>query len=246
MSEPLPREMRLRSFMQEYALTDLSPRDFDLAFTHRSYAYESGARVDNERLEFLGDSVIAAITSEYLYTTEPDSSEGALSKKRSRLVSRHLLGRHAQNMGLGGLLLLGRGERDTGGAHRLSTLGSALEALVGIIYLRMGFPAAREFVRRHVMEDLVRLDAIERIQSDFKSMLQEWAQQHTHTLPTYTRLGEEGPDHDKKFFVQVELAGRVLATASGARIKHAENEAARLALDLLARGKIKPAGDEQA
>lgn len=232
--------------MQDYALTDLSPRDFDLALTHRSYAYEAGAREDNERLEFLGDSVIAAITSEYLFTTEPGSSEGALSKKRSRLVSRHLLGRRAQDMGLGGLLLLGRGERDTGGAQRLSTLGSALEALVGIIYLRLGFPAAREFVRRHVMEDLVRLDAVERIQSDFKSMLQEWAQQHAHTLPAYIRVGEEGPDHDKKFFVQVELAGEILARASGARVKHAENEAARLALERIARGEIKPAGGGQA
>jgi ribonuclease-3 len=136
------------------------------------------------------------------------------------------------------LLLLGRGERDTGGAQRLSTLGSALEALVGVIYLRLGFGAAREFFQRHVLEALTRLDASERVQADYKSALQEWAQQHYRTVPTYIRMGEEGPDHDKKFFIQVELAGHILAQASGVRIKHAENEAARLALEKIERGEI--------
>jgi hypothetical protein len=120
----------------------------------------------------------------------------------------------------------------------LLSLGSALEALVGAIYLRLGFDAAREFFQRHVLEALTRLDASERVQADYKSALQEWAQQHYRTVPTYTRLGEEGPDHDKKFFIQVELAGHILAQASGVRIKHAENEAARLALEKIERGEI--------
>jgi ribonuclease-3 len=200
------REQCLHRFTQEYHLTDLAPRDLDLAFTHRSYAYEKETGEDNERLEFLGDAVISAITSEYLYLHDPAASEGVLSKIRSRLVSRNLLGRRAVELGLGELLLLGRGERDTGGAERSSTLGSALEALVGMIYLRLGYDAARQFVCHHVIEALIAIDASERAHSDYKSLLQEWAQQHYRKVPTYTRLGAEGPDHDKKFFVQVELA----------------------------------------
>lgn len=238
MEEPIEREPLLRRFMQDYELTELSPRDFDLALTHRSHAYETGGGEDNERLEFLGDAVIAAITSEYLYKTDPEADEGLLSKRRSRLVSRHLLGRRAQDMGLGELLLLGRGERDTGGAQRRSILGSALEALIGVVYLRLGYDAARRFAEAHVLESLVQLDEIEFSHEDFKSELQEWAQSHYKKVPRYTRLGDEGPDHDKKFFVQVELAGQVLAQASGVRVKLAENEAARLALEKIQRGEI--------
>lgn len=238
MNETLQREEVLRRFMQDYNLTQLPPRDFDLALTHRSYAYETGGGEDNERLEFLGDSVISSITSEYLYLNDPAASEGALSKVRSRLVSRSLLGRRAQDLGLGDLMLLGRGERDSGGAQRTSTLGSALEALVGVIYLRLGYEAARDFVRRHVLESLVQIDELERAHEDYKSMLQEWAQSHFKKVPTYRRLGEEGPDHDKKFFVAVVLDGQELARGGGARIKHAENEAARLALEKIAGGEI--------
>lgn len=238
MTEPLQREQLLERFMQDYGLTELSPRDFDLALTHRSHAYETGGGEDNERLEFLGDAVIAAITSEFLYTRDPAADEGLLSKRRSRLVSRHLLGLRAQDMGLGELLLLGRGERDTGGAHRRSILGSALEALIGIVYLRLGFDAARRFAQVHVLESLVQLDVVEHSHEDFKSMLQEWAQLHYKKVPRYIRLGEEGPDHDKKFFVQVELGGHVLAQASGVRVKLAQNEAARLALERIQNGEL--------
>ena len=236
MNDTGQREEIRGRFLTDLDLTDLSPGDFDLALTHRSFAYETGAGDDNERLEFLGDAFIGAITSEYLFTTHPEASEGELSKRRARLVSRHLLGRRAQQLGLGELLRLGRGERDSGGAERLSTLGSALEALVGTVYLRLGFERARRFVLRQLLEGLVGLETSERSRDDFKSLLQEWAQQHAGTVPIYTRLGEEGPDHEKRFFVEVSLGGQVLAKASGARIKHAENEAARLALEQLERG----------
>jgi ribonuclease-3 len=232
MVAPTPeRDSILRRFLEVHGLTGLDLRDLDLALTHRSYAYEKDLGYDNERLEFLGDAVIATVTSEFLYERDTHADEGLLSKRRAHLVSRSLLGRRAREIELGELLLLGRGERETGGTQRLSTLGSTLEALVGIVYLRLGFAAARDFVRRHVLESLTRLNAAELAQGDFKSTLQEWAQQRYKMVPAYSRLGEEGPDHDKQFLVQVAVAGRVLAQARGSRIKIAENEAARLALE---------------
>lgn len=234
----LERDLILHRFLEIHGLTALDPRDLDLALTHRSYAYEKELGYDNERLEFLGDAFIGAITSEFLYERDTHADEGLLSKRRALLVSRSLLGRRAREMELGAMLLLGRGERETGGMQRLSTLGSALEALVGIVYMRLGFSAARDFVRRHVLESLTHLNAAELAQGDFKSTLQEWAQQRYKTVPAYTLLGEEGPDHDKQFLAQVAVAGRVLAQARGSRIKTAENEAARLALEKIEAGEV--------
>lgn len=236
-SEPQFEE-RLRRFEADFGLTGLALSDLALALTHRSFAYENNLSEDNERLEFLGDAVIATITSEFLYELDSQADEGTLSKRRAHLVSRMMLGRRALEMGLDGLIRLGRGERETGGARRRSTLGSALEALVGIIYLRLGYEAARGFGRCHILEALFRLDGTELAEGDYKSALQEWAQQHLKTVPTYVRLGDEGPDHEKQFFVQVELAGQVLAQASGQRIKLAENEAARLALEKVRSGAL--------
>jgi len=104
--------------------------------------------------------------------------------------------------------------------------------------LRLGFEAAREFVRRHILEDLHQYALADQAHGDFKSALQEWSQQHLKQVPAYRRLSEEGPDHEKQFYVQVELAGQVLAQASGRRIKAAENDAARLALEKLLSGEI--------
>ena len=201
-----------------------------MALTHRSFAFEQGLPEDNERLEFLGDAVIGMVTSEVLYQMDSKADEGVLSKRRSRLVSRALLGRRALEMGLGDVILLGRGERDSGGGKRRSILGSALEALVGIIYLRLGYDQASDFIRQHILKDLLKLTATDELQGDYKSALQEWAQQRLHQVPVYRRVGEEGPDHSKRFFVTVSVAGAVLARGEGSRIKSAENDAARRAL----------------
>ena len=236
-SEP-QRDELVRRFLEKYGLQGLALEDLTLALTHRSYHYEKGLSEDNERLEFLGDSFIAASASEYLYEKDLAADEGALSKRRSRLVSRALLGHRGMEMGLGEIVLLGRGERETGGRHRRSILGSALEAVVGAVYLRLGFAAAREFVRRHILEELIHFSADELAHGDYKSTLQEWAQEHFRVVPVYKRIGEEGPDHDKQFFVQVEVAGRILAQAPGQRIKTAESEAARLALEKIEAGEV--------
>ncbi len=224
------RDHALDAFQRAHGLESVDAADLNQALTHGSYAYEAGVEGDNERLEFLGDAAISAVTSQWLYETEAEADEGTLSKHRSRLVSRMALGGRALQMGLDELILLGRGERKSGGARRRSTLGSALEAVVGIVFLRLGFDATRDFVREHLIQP-IHAQSAEGLQEDYKSILQEWAQQEYKLAPTYRRLKEEGPDHQKRFTVEVEVAGQVLARGSGLRIKQAENEAAREGLE---------------
>lgn len=232
-AQPEDRRQALGQFRLDYGLERLASEDLDWSLTHRSFAFEAGLDRDNERLEFLGDAILSALTAEFLYEKHPDSPEGILTKRRARMVSRVSIGRHAISMGIGGIILLGQGERDTGGAHRLSVLGSALEAIIGIIYLQLGYDACRDFVRRHILEGLAADHADEPAAGDYKSALQELTQQRFKEVPVYRRLGEEGPPHERRFLVSVELQGRELARGSGLRVKEAQNEAARLALDVL-------------
>lgn len=227
------RTVAVRTFLENYGLIALPLTAFDLAMTHRSYAFESGVNDDNERLEFLGDALIAAVASEFLYTRDPAASEGLLSKRRGRLVSRTLLGKRAQIMGLGSLLLLGRGERESGGAQRLSTLGSALEALIGVIYFEFNYEALKAFVVEHVLIPISEdpQEILEQI--DCKSTLQEWVQKRYQNLPVYLNIGDDGPPHERIFFVQVEVDGQVLAIGKGPRVKLAQNDAAKKALRCL-------------
>ncbi len=232
-SDSSSRAEALESFRRQYDLSDLPNSDLDLALTHRSRAYERALDADNERLEFLGDAILSAVASEYLYQTFPDDQEGNLSKKRGRLVSRALLGQRADELGLGPLLLLGVGEKKGGGEQRRSILGGALEALIGILYLRAGYEAAKKFVLDHVIIPLLPLLEEDSVEGDFKSALQEWTQRVHGSLPLYHRLADSGPDHDKTFWVEVEVKGERIAQGSGPRIKTAENEAARSALENL-------------
>lgn len=233
-------EERMRQFLDRFGCSELDSEHLALALTHRSYAYEFGLAVDNERLEFLGDALISAITSEALFLSDPQADEGALSKRRSCLISRAVLGRRAVEMGIGDIILLGRGERETGGARRRSILGSALEAIVAAVYLSLGFDRARTFVLDHVLGPLVAGATAEAVE-DYKSALQEWTQQTMRTVPVYELIQETGPDHDKRFTVAVQLNGQRLATGEGRRIKLAENDAARQALETLRREATPPA-----
>ncbi len=224
------RELTQR-FKLDHGLTDLSDDDLDWALTHSSHAFEKGLPSDNERLEFLGDSVLGVIVSEELYRRFEKGDEGELSKRRAQLVSRTTLGRRAAELGLGPLLLLGVGEERSGGARRRSVLGCALEALVGVIYLRSGFERAKAFCLPHILNPL--LDgAVEAHETgDAKSELQEWSQRERGCLPVYETLEESGPDHDKRFQIVVSIGGEILGRGTGTRIKSAQSEAARQALE---------------
>lgn len=230
------REVMIRQFQQAYGLESLSPARIDLALTHRSYAHEMGAPDNNERLEFLGDAVLAAASSAWLYHQLHDHDEGALSKIRAHIVSRSTLGKRAKEMEVGPLLLLGRSEGKSGGHHRRSLLGSALEAIVGVIFLDLGYESAARFVERHIVQPaLLEIQHGDSL-GDYKSELQEWTQARNGATPQYRLVEESGPDHYKQFIVEVEVDGRKLARGAGTRIKLAENDAARLALIELKRG----------
>jgi ribonuclease III len=202
------------------------------ALTHKSRAAEdlSGGVIDNESLEFLGDAVLGFVVADALFHRYPDYTEGQKSKIKASVVSTHSLARHAERLGLGEHLILGRGEEKTGGRFKSALLADAYEALIAAVYLDGGIEAASAFLRRELE------DAIEAGQEpgfhgqDFKSALQERLQSLGRPLPEYRVVNEEGPDHRKVFHVDVVAAGETLASARGKAKKEAEQEAARLAL----------------
>lgn len=195
------------------------------ALSHKSFASESGTGVYNERLEFLGDSVLAAVVAHQLYAEYPDEPEGALSKKKSLLVSRPSLAAWAEEIGLGAHLYLGVGEESTGGRTRQSLLANALEALIGALYLDGGYDAAARFIRQWCARTHGSLE-----ETDYKSRLQELLQKRYKSPPTYELTSAAGPDHDKVFSIVVRIGTRELGRGTGKNKKEAEQAAARDAL----------------
>ena len=206
------------------------------ALTHKSRAAEdaSGGVIDNESLEFLGDAVLGLIVADTLFHRFPGYSEGQKSKIKASVVSTQSLARHAERLGLGDHLILGRGEEKTGGRFKFALLADAYEALIAAIYLDGGIDAARTFLARELEEAISAGEQPDFHGQDFKSALQERLQSLGKSLPEYRVVNEEGPDHRKVFHVDVIVGGETLATANGRAKKEAEQEAARLALARLA------------
>ncbi len=204
------------------------------ALTHSSRRSEleaEDAGEDNEKLEFLGDAILGALVSEYLVTSFPHWSEGQLSKSRAKLVNAASLHSAAQRLGLGQYLRLGRGEEKTGGREKPAVLADAYEAVVAAIYLDAGLEAARQFVRRSLLDEASGEKAHRLGQPDHKSGLQEFLQGRGLPPASYRVVRESGPDHCKTFVIEVRVAGRTVASGSGANKKEAEQAAARLALE---------------
>ncbi|MFY7818822.1 MAG: ribonuclease III [Akkermansiaceae bacterium] len=200
------------------------------ALTHPSLAYESQkAHFDNQRLEFLGDSVLQLVLTEHLFRKFPESPEGHMTKLRAQLVSRHALAQFATNLQLGHYILLGKGEEASGGRKRASTLADALESLIGAIYLDSGYQSARELVLR-LFEQGIGLVAESQTESNPKGSLQETLQSMGNEAPRYRIMGESGPDHRKVFHAQVLWRDMVLAQGRGKSKKEAEVRAALEAL----------------
>lgn len=200
------------------------------ALTHSSYANEGGARYNNERMEFLGDSVLSIVSTEYLYKRFPDMPEGKLSKLRSSLVCTSSLSNFARELDLGSYLYLGKGERNSGGADRDSILENAFEALIAAIYLDGGIEPAK----KHILRFLARDVETEHVSfKDYKTTLQEIIQQNPDERLNYVLVDEFGPDHDKTFVVEIHLNSNVVATGKGRSKKQAEQEAAKEVLKLM-------------
>lgn len=195
------------------------------ALTHSSYANEKklGKLGSNERLEFLGDAVLELISSDYLYARFTQIPEGELTKKRASLVCEPSLAYCAREFGLPQFLLLGKGEDMTGGRNRDSIVSDATEALLGAIYLDGGFASAKEFIHKFILKDIEH----KKLFYDSKTILQEQVQKNWHDGEiSYVLTGEEGPDHDKTFLVDLYVAGEKKSSGKGRTKKAAEQDAA--------------------
>ena len=204
------------------------------ALTHSSYANENRGRSceSNERLEFLGDSVLGMVVAEALYRRFPDLPEGRLTRMRAQLVCEESLHHVAGEIGLGAHIRLGKGEEHTGGRTRTSILADATEALIAAMYLDGGMDVARGFIERYILPELNG----EYIPfGDAKTDLQELIQKKSGSTLSYELVGESGPDHDKTFTTRVLLNGESVGTGSGRTKKEAEQAAARAALAALRR-----------
>ena len=202
-----------------------NPHLLKQAMTHSSYANEHKAKGyhDNERLEFLGDAVLEVVSSEFLFRHYPALPEGDLTKLRASIVCEPTLALCARELDLGDFLLLGKGEEHTGGRKRDSIVSDAMEALIGAIYLDGGFASAKEFVHRFIMTDIEH----KKLFYDSKTILQEQVQKNWHDGEiSYVLPGEEGPDHDKTFLVDLYVAGEKKSSGKGRTKKAAEQDAA--------------------
>ena len=202
------------------------------ALSHSSYANERwhDSLKSNERLEFLGDSILGMVTAEYLYRHFPDRPEGDLTRMRADMVCEQALSAVAERIGLGEHLLLGHGEETGGGRERHSILADALESVIAACFLDGGMEAARQFIDRFVLTEV----PVKQMRNlDYKTALQELVQQKKNQVLTYTLVGESGPDHDKHFQVQVMLNGEVIGSGEGRSKKKAEQDAARIAIEKL-------------
>ena len=220
--------MKLEELEKKLGYTFQDRKLLEHALCHSSYANERhwDRLENNERLEFLGDAVLELITSEYLYKNYPKMPEGEATRTRASIVCEQTLALCARDLGLGDWLRLGKGEELTGGRDRDSITSDAMEALLGAVYLDGGFANAKEFVHHFILNDIEH----KKLFYDSKTILQEQIQSETEVPIHYELIKEEGPDHNKRFTVQVLLETEVLGTGCGRTKKAAEQEAAYRAL----------------
>jgi len=234
------------------------------ALTHRSLAYETSPetsldpRSDNEQLEFVGDAVLGLAVAEALFQRFPSSREGELTRLRASLVSRRHLGEVAARIGLGDLLRLGRGEEQSGGRQKPALLANAIEAVIAALYLDGGLDAARAFIERHIIQPALpdlnlamqAGDTFSGAIGDHKSALQEHLQATGAGQPQYVLTAQSGPDHQKRFRVEVRIEDKegtsiALAESEGTTKKQAQQEAARIAFERLLLEKRSNDGDRE-
>ena len=206
------------------------------ALTHSSYANEHRMKKlsDNERLEFLGDAVLEIVTSDFLYHEHTDVPEGELTRVRASIVCEQTLAFCTRALNLGDYLFLGKGEDQTGGRKRKSILSDAFEAIIGAIYLDGGFANAKEFIHKYILTDIEH----KQLFYDSKTILQEMVQGGQEKAIVYQLVGEEGPDHNKSFRVEVVIGGEAFGCGVGRTKKAAEQEAAYQAILKLKEGKV--------
>ena len=234
----------LSALSETLGVPDLDPELLTHALTHRSYSYENGQIPNNERLEFLGDSVLGLVVTETLFRTHPDLPEGQLAKLRAAVVSAKALAEVARTLGLGDHLRLGRGEEASGGRDKASILSDAMEAVLGAVFVQFGIDRAAEVI--HAIFDPVIARAAELGAGlDWKTSLQEISALHGHGVPVYV-LEDTGPDHDKTFTASVILGDLKFEGGIGRSKKDAEQMVAEIAWRAISEMTESGAADQKA
>ncbi len=229
-----------RRFVKTIGYTPRNPELFVQSLLHRSYLqFVDQKWKSNERLEFLGDSVLSSAVAEFLYRTYPDMEEGDLTKFRSRLVNRKILAQRAKELHISEFLLLSNSAVQSLDSGSDSILSDAFEAILGAIYLDGGLGAARSFVNRTL---LANRDVLSSVQTDdnYKSALLEYAQRNSMGIPRYSVLREDGPEHDRRFTIEVIIGNESVGTGNGRSKKDAEQSAAAHALEKLQQNQSIP------
>jgi ribonuclease-3 len=223
------RRRELQLFQRHAGIRFREIGRLDQAFTHRSWANESGAAVgNNERLEFLGDSVLGLAVAEYLHEELPDQPEGELARIKSFVVSEASLSEISRRLRVDNYILIGRGEEYSGGRSKKAILADALEAIIGAYYLDSGFLPARRFVLGLLVPEIDKVRE-DRHEKDYKTLLQEHVQKRMKTYPRYRVVQKTGPDHDRTFQIEVRINERSYGMGRGKNKKEAEQDAARVA-----------------
>jgi ribonuclease-3 len=222
------RKKELAAFQKTANIRFKSLKLLNLSFMHRSVANESQIKLNNERLEFLGDAILGAVTATLLYERFPDKPEGELAKIKSVVVSEDILSGLALELQIDNVLLLGKGEELSGGRRKKALLADAMEALIGALYLDSGYKAAFSFVSRCISREIDGVMQHKRPE-DYKTLLQELCQHQFRSYPQYKVIKQTGPEHDRLFWMEVSVNGKTYGPGTGKNKKSAEQEAAKAA-----------------
>lgn len=224
------RRIALEEFCRRVNIKVRNIELLDQAFHHRSVSNEKAHLKNNERLEFLGDSVLGMVTATYLYTTL-ENPEGDLAKIKSAVVSEKALAPVALEIGVDKLMVLGHGEEMTGGRNKPAILADAMEAIIGAYYLDAGYNAAEKYVLSFIIPEVNKV--LDGGMKDFKTLLQEAVQKNMKICPKYELTGKKGPDHDQTFLMCVHIGDKVFGPEAGKSKKDAEQKVAKIAFDSL-------------
>jgi len=226
------RKKALIGFQKGASIRFRSIELLNLSFIHRSATNENVHKLDNERLEFLGDAIVGAVAASLLYKMMEERPEGELARVKSVVVSETSLASIALELKIDTLLVLGKGEESSGGRKKKALLADAMEALIGAYYLDSGYSAVFNFVSRHISRQ-IELVLENKHKKDYKTLLQEYCQQQFRVYPLYTLIKKTGPDHDRLFWMEVSVQGTTYGPGFGKNKKEAEQAAACFAWDEL-------------
>ncbi len=232
------RRQELYLFEKHAGIKFRNLRLLNLAFCHRSYANESGEFDNNEKLEFLGDSVLGLVVCEYLYVELSGKNEGELARIKSFVVSESTLEIIARNLKVENFILIGRGEEYSGGRSKTAILADCMEAVIGAYFLDSGFKPTRALIRKLFVPEIDKV-LEDKHRKDYKTLLQEYVQKKYKNYPRYVLEKKTGPDHDRTFWVNVRIEGKQYGPGKGKSKKEAEREAASIAYQTLVKKKEK-------